>query len=163
MAARRQHQQAQIAGKRPRAQIACIRFRQKLRCRHVQPLDLCDAGDTRQQAINAVAATFLRQQRLARQTRARPDKAHVAAQHVPQLRQLVELGATQPGASSGDAAKLGFVRRAIAGANAHGAQFDQAEAATIAAKTFLNKDWIGAVADPDQDKRHDADRDGWSR
>ena len=60
-------------------------------------------GDARAHAQHLVAQLRRIQRDVARHLRPRADQAHVAAQHVDQLRQLVELGAAQERAGARDA------------------------------------------------------------
>jgi hypothetical protein len=73
---------------------------------------------------------------------ARTHQRHVAAQHVPQLRQLVQAGAAQDLADTGDAVIGGDIPRVVAvGVDPHGAELQQLERMAV-------------LADPDLAEQH---------
>ncbi len=92
----------------------------------VAAVDLGPAGDAWPHVVAALLLGRVAPQ-VPHQQRARPDQAHVAAQHVPQLRQLVDRGGAQEPAESSQA--LGVGQRPAVGADgvAHGAELDHRE------------------------------------
>ncbi len=73
----------------------------------------------------------------------RPDEAHVAEQHVEQLRQLVEAGGAQPAAGRRDARVALFEVEAVAhrdGVGDHGAELEDAKDPAMAADPFLTEE-----------------------
>src|SRR5690606_1158379 len=110
--------------------------------RAIRIVELGPAGEAGPHAMaQLVVADLLRQlgDEL-RPLRARTDQAHVAAQHVPQLRQLVDAGLADEAAHARDACVLlaGPDRHAVLlRVRAHAAELDQAERAAAFADALL--------------------------
>lgn len=107
--------------------------------------------------------------------RARADEAHVAADDVPELRQLVEAGLTQEGAELGDARvvlELEVLLPLFAGLGVllevflegflcvrdHGLELVAREEHAMLADALMREDDVALVADGDHDGQHDEDR-----
>src|SRR5262249_34175761 len=77
-----------------------------------------------------------------RHLRSRADERHLAAQHVPQLRQLVEAGRAQPAPGGGDArvATRGRRWRLGVGVAGHCAELPHAETPAVAADALLREE-----------------------
>ena len=84
-----------------------------------------------------------------RRLRARPDQAHVAAQHVVELRQLVQVPLAQETAEAGDPgiARRADVRAHPVGAHHHGAELQDVEALPVQGHPLLTVE-RGAGRDP---------------
>ena len=82
--------------------------------------------------------------------RPRPDQGHRAPQHVPQLGQLVERGAPQEGADTGDPWVMGDGQAGARGTDAHGAQLDQPERPAVLADPLLVEEQRPPVLEQDE-------------
>lgn len=102
-------QEAQILPQGRRSAILRINLRQFFRGRHVNALHLSQPCDAGQDFINAQGVTQADELGLARQTRARPDKAHLAFEYIDQLWCLVEFAAPQEPSDPRNAGRLGFM------------------------------------------------------
>jgi hypothetical protein len=96
----------------------------------------------------------------------RTDQAHVAAQHIPQLRQFVDPGGTQEPADARDpriaGVRVGIVVRSL---RAHGAKFDDFERHVVFPDAPLAEENGTAILQPDghraaDDKRRKHDEPG---
>jgi hypothetical protein len=98
---------------------------------------------------------------LCRQGRARPDDAHIASQHVEEVRQLVEREAAQEPPDAGDAWVLGRHRGADAdrvGAPPHGAQLEHLEDHAVPSDPTLAVEHRPAGGELDGDGGREEDR-----
>ena len=85
--------------------------------------------------------------------RARPDQGHLAAQHVDQLRQLVQAGAAQPASDRGDPRVVGArLHEPRAGVVAHGAELQQLEHIVVEALARLAEQGGTGRVQPDRDR-----------
>lgn len=71
------------------------------------------------------------------QQRAWPDKAHVTAQHVPQLGQLVETGRPKPAAEGGQPLAVGQRRSVGEHRVAHGSELQDLERTPVEPRSAL--------------------------
>ncbi len=95
--------------------------------RHVDALIWRKSGDAGPQRIDAERAAALDQLGLRGQAGPRADQAHLALEHVPELRQLVELQPAQGPPGLGDGSLADLVRRQRPRALVHGPELQAAE------------------------------------
>jgi hypothetical protein len=92
----------------------------------------------------------------------RADETHRAAQHVDQLRELVELEVAQPGTDAGDAAVAGHgERRSVAGlerSHHHGAELEDAKDPAVPADAFLAEEHRARRLELDRDREQPEQR-----
>ena len=101
-----------------------------------------------------------------RTLRPRADQAHVAAEHVPQLRQFIEMAGPQEAAEQGNARVAGH-RPAGAGQRLavmdHGAEFEDRERPAILADALLGVECGAARGQLDQQRGQDHQGQGENR
>ena len=95
---------------------------------------------------------------IARQEGAWADEAHVAAEHIPQLGELVEGRGADEAAYGGEAVGVGEEVAGGVAAVGHGLEFDEAEDFAVEAGAVLAEEGTGAVVgevEPDGDGGED--------
>lgn len=131
----RQENDPEIEKKRALAQIVFVQGNLLWDRQFVAAVDLCPAGQTRQQSVDAALYAQGYEVVLIEKGRARADDAHLPFEDAPELRQFVEAGFAQEGADRrqidlGVLQQMGRDRRRV---GAHAAKFRHAEDLVFAA------------------------------
>src|SRR5271165_275640 len=125
-----------------------------------QPVDLRPAGDARLDAmsmdiffdrVDIEATAGLHRNGM----RSRTDQRHIAAQHIDQLRQLIDAQSTQDATDTGDPRVVwhGALRpRLVAPVDIHRAKFEHPDHVVIETEALLNKKYRSSAIELDQQR-----------
>ena len=108
--------------------------------RHVDALNLGEAGDAWPGLEDPACRADLDQFLLTEQARAGAHHTHLAFENVPELRQFIELGSTHHRAQRRDHGRVDQVRGYRLGALPHGAKLDQRERPLVPPHADLSED-----------------------
>ena len=115
-------------------------------------------GDPRAD-LQDLAELVRKQAHVPRQLRARPDQAHVAPEHIEELRQLVQLGVAEERAQPGDPGVVPHRQRAaLLGAGRHGAELVDRERLEMPADPFLFEEHRPLAVQLDRDRHQEHER-----
>jgi hypothetical protein len=106
---------------------------------------LSEASDSRARVEDTQALAGLDQFQLVKQTRTRPDQTHLAFEHIPKLRKLIEFGSSQEFPQSRYGGSICQVRGHMLGLRPHGAEFHQGERLFIPTDARLSEHWRAGV------------------